>query len=87
MLRPMLPHHPIRVWRFERDMKMEAFARDVGISVGFLSQVETRMSRPSADLALRIAAYTGLTLDEILKLPEQAARSSPMPASLPRRRS
>ena len=71
----MRPHHPLKVWRFERGVSQKALAGIVGVTGAFICLVEGRNREPSADVARRIAAHTGLSLDQIYELP--AADSSP----------
>jgi DNA-binding XRE family transcriptional regulator len=83
----MKQYHPLKVWRFSEHVTQQNVADAIGTSVARICEIERGTKRPSVDLAMRVAKHTGLTLDEIFSTPEQAARSSPTPASLPRRRS
>ena len=82
----MKQYHPLKVWRFNVGKTQQELADVAQTSVARICEIERGTKRPSVATAKRIAEQTGLTLDEIFSTPEQAARSSPMPASLPRRR-
>ena len=71
----MLPHHPIKAWRFFEHKSLKELSSEVGASTSYLSELENRKKPMPIKLALKIAAHTGLSLDQMYELP--AADSSP----------
>lgn len=68
----MTNHHPLRRWRFERDMSMKELADKLGCGSSYISEIESRRKLPSTKLAREIAVVTGLSLDDIIGLPDEA---------------
>lgn len=62
---PMIAHH-----RRQRGYTAAALAREVGISKGYLSQLESGQKfQPAAYLVWRIAAQLGVTVEDLLDVP------------------
>lgn len=64
----MKPHHPLKVWRFSNHQTQADVAKAVRAQVSRISELECGRVMPSLGLARRLAEYTGLTLDEVLKV-------------------
>lgn len=57
----------IKKLRLGRNLTQSAFARELGISTGYLSQIEMGLRKPSRALILRIADKFGASLDYLLR--------------------
>jgi DNA-binding XRE family transcriptional regulator len=57
---------PVRVWREHRGMTQQQLAEAVGISVPYLSQIESGKRRGSTEVLSAIAKALGLTLSDIV---------------------
>jgi transcriptional regulator with XRE-family HTH domain len=55
----------IREWRKERALTLEALARAVGLSTGYVSQVERGLANPSLETLKRLADAVGHTVGEL----------------------
>jgi DNA-binding XRE family transcriptional regulator len=58
--------HPVRVWREHRGLTQQQLATAVGISVPYLSQIESGKRQGSAEVLAAIAKGLGLSLDDIV---------------------
>lgn len=58
--------HPVRVWREHRGLTQQQLAEAAGISVPYLSQIESGKRRGSAEVLAAIAKELGLSLDDIV---------------------
>jgi len=58
--------NPVRVWREHRGLTQQQLAEAVGISVPYLSQIESGKRRGSAEVLAAIARELGLSLDDIV---------------------
>jgi DNA-binding XRE family transcriptional regulator len=58
--------NPVRVWREHRGLTQQQLAEAVGISVPYLSQIESGKRRGSAEVLAAIAKELGLSLDDIV---------------------
>lgn len=64
----------VREYRREHSMTMEAFARAVGITKGYVSQLEKNISShgkaiaPSLEVYYRVATLMGITVDDLLHM-------------------
>jgi len=58
--------NPVRVWREHRGLTQQQLAEAVGISVPYLSQIESGKRRGSAEVLAAIAKALELSLDDIL---------------------
>ena len=58
--------NPIRVWREHRKLTQQQVAGAVGISVPYLSQIESGKRRGGAEVLAAIAKELHLSLDDIL---------------------
>ena len=58
--------NPVRVWREHRGQTQQKLAEAVGISVPYLSQIESGKRRGSAEVLAAIAKELGLLLDDIV---------------------
>jgi transcriptional regulator with XRE-family HTH domain len=58
--------HPIRVWRQHRGLTQQQLAKAAGISVPYLSQIESGKRQGSAEVLAAIAKELGLSLDDIV---------------------
>jgi DNA-binding transcriptional regulator YdaS (Cro superfamily) len=54
----MAKQHPLRAFRVEYDLKLQALADALGISTATLSRIETWQRRCTAEMALRIEGVT-----------------------------
>ena len=57
--------NPVKVWREYRGFTQKKLADAVGISVPYLSQLETGKRKGSLDVCSAIATALGVTLDDI----------------------
>ena len=60
--------NPVRVWREHRGLTQQQLAEGVGISVPYLSQIESGKRGGSAEVLAAIAKELGLSLDDIVGL-------------------
>ena len=69
---------PVRVWREHRGLTQDALAKAVGVSRGFIGQIETGRAEPSLKTAAAIARVLGVDIDDLVAATEdeQAAGSS-----------
>jgi DNA-binding XRE family transcriptional regulator len=58
--------NPVRVWRKYRGQTQQQLAAAAGISVPYLSQIESGKRRGSAEVLAAIAKELGLSLDDIV---------------------
>ena len=58
--------NPVRVWREHRGLTQQQLAEAAGISVPYLSQIESGKRRGSADVLAAIAKELGLSLDDVV---------------------
>jgi len=58
--------HPVRVWREHRGLTQQQLAEAAGISVPYLSQIESGKRGGSAEVLAAIAKGLGLSLDDIV---------------------
>jgi len=58
--------NPVRVWREHRGLTQQQLAEAVGISVPYLSQIESGKRRGSAEVLAAIAKALQLSLDDIV---------------------
>jgi DNA-binding XRE family transcriptional regulator len=58
--------NPIRVWREYRGLSQQVLAEGVGISVPYLSQLETGKRKGSLDVLTAVANALHVTLDELV---------------------
>ena len=58
--------NPVKLWREYRGLTQKKLADVVGISVPYLSQLETGKRKGSLDVYSAIAAALGVTLDDIV---------------------
>ena len=59
--------NPIRVWREYRRLTQQELARATGISVPYLSQIESGKRKGSAEVLAAIARKLGLMLDDLVE--------------------
>ena len=60
--------NPVRVWREHRGLTQQQLAEAAGISVPYLSQIESGKRRGSAAVLAAIAKKLGLSLDDVVGL-------------------
>ncbi len=60
-------HEKIKKLRLNRGYTQSAFARELGISAGYLSQLEMGLRKPSRALIQRVADNFGASLDYLLR--------------------
>jgi DNA-binding XRE family transcriptional regulator len=58
---------PIKVWREYRGLTQQQLAEAAGISIPFLSQIETGKRKPSVGVLLKIASTLRLGVDDLLQ--------------------
>ena len=56
---------PLRVWRQHRELTLDALAERVGVSKGYLSQIENGQKPGTLDLFRRLAGVLNVALDEL----------------------
>ncbi len=56
---------PLRAWRRHRRLTLGALAARVGVTKGYLSQIENGRKSGTLDLVRRLAAALGVTLDDL----------------------
>ncbi len=56
---------PLRAWRRHRGLTLDALAARVGVSKGYLSQIENGRKSGTLDLVRRLAAALDVTLDDL----------------------
>lgn len=61
------PIHPIRAWRDKSGMKQNFLAARVLVTPQMISSVELWRVTPSVSVARRIATFTGLSLEDVLR--------------------
>ncbi len=57
---------PLKVWREYRGIKPAKMAREVGISAGYYSELESGVKEGSLDVWRKLANALSVTLDDIL---------------------
>ncbi|MBI1986758.1 MAG: helix-turn-helix transcriptional regulator [Nitrospinae bacterium] len=63
---PSRPSHPLYRLFEERGIDKYSFAQAMGITRTYLDKILSGVKRPSAPLALRMAGFLGLSLEEVL---------------------
>ena len=58
--------NPVRVWRQHRGLTQQQLAEATGISIPYLSQIESGKRRGSAEVLAAIAKELELSLDDIM---------------------
>jgi len=58
--------NPLRVWREYRGLSQQELAEGVGISIPYLSQLETGKRKGSLDVLTAVANALHVTLDELV---------------------
>jgi len=58
--------NPVRVWRGYRQMTQQQLAEAAGISIPYLSQIETGKRKASTDVLSAIARTLQVTLDDLV---------------------
>jgi DNA-binding XRE family transcriptional regulator len=59
--------NPIKVWREYRGLTQQHLAKEAGISVPYLSQLETNKRKGSLDVLASIARRLNLTVEDIIE--------------------
>ncbi len=62
----------LKVQRAIRDITQEELAAAVGVTRKTINTIENGVYTPSTALALRLARYFGVPVEEIFQLPDQA---------------
>ena len=62
---------PVKVWREYRQMSQQQLAQAAGISVPFLSQIETGKRKASTKVIGRLAIVLQVAVDDLLQSDEQ----------------
>ena len=57
--------HPVRVWRKQRGLTLQALATSAGIAQSYLTEIERRKKPGSLDAMIKIAAALDVTLDDL----------------------
>ena len=63
-------HNTLRVQRAIKDITQEELAAAVGVTRKTINTIENGIYTPSTALALRLARYFGVPVEEIFQLPE-----------------
>jgi DNA-binding XRE family transcriptional regulator len=58
--------NPIRVWREYRELTQQQVAEAIGISVPFVSQLETAKRKASIDVMRKLASLLKLDIDDLV---------------------
>ena len=69
--------HRVRLLRVSREMSQSALARHLNTKPNTISQIENGLSRPAADVEMRLKAAFGITIDW-LRFGELAGMSQEM---------
>lgn len=64
--------HPLRTWRKQQPITLQALAAKLDISVSHLSEIECWHNVPSLPLAAKLAKETGLSINEFVRSREAA---------------
>ena len=56
---------PLRAWRLHRRLTLDGLAAKVGVSKGYLSQIENGRKSGTLDLVRRLAVALDVTLDDL----------------------
>lgn len=56
---------PLRAWRRHRRLTLDGLAAKVGVTKGYLSQIENGRKSGTLDLVRRLAGALGVTLDDL----------------------
>lgn len=73
------PTHPLAIWRGAQTppQTMQDLATTLGVSRGYLAQIETFQARPGYGAASKIAAHTGITLDALMSVTLRHEKPTP----------
>ncbi len=63
--------NPVKVWRHHRQMSQQQLAQAAGISVPFLSQIETGKRKPSTKVLVMLAQVLHVAMDDLILRDEQ----------------
>ena len=58
--------NPIKVWREYRGFTQQKVAEEIGISIPFVSQLETNKRKASSDVIKKIAAFLNVDIDDLV---------------------
>ena len=58
--------NPIKVWREYRQMTQQQVAKEISISVPFISQLETAKRKASIDVMGKLAALLKVDIDDLV---------------------
>lgn len=58
--------HPLRVWREQRGLTLQALAGRCGVTRQMLSMIERGKAKASADLLAKLAGALGCDMDDLL---------------------
>ena len=62
---------PIKVWREHRGLNQTKLAEAVGVSAGYLSQIENSAREGTIELFRKIAAVLQVSIDDLVKSQDQ----------------
>lgn len=65
-------HNKLKLLRVTRDLTQEELAEALGVTRHTIMAIENRRYLPSIALALRVAQYFGLPLEQVFWLEEEA---------------
>lgn len=68
------PRHPLRDWRREHGITLDALARRVDVTQSHLSEIENWNNDPSLDLTHRLSVETGLDMAAFVRPQAEAAQ-------------
>lgn len=69
----------LREARLRRGLSLRSVAQTLGVSASLISQVEIGKTQPSVSTLYALASHLGVSLDELLGLPQNGSRRSPKP--------
>lgn len=58
--------NPIKVWREYRELTQQKIAEEIGISVPFVSQLETGKRKASIDVMRKLASLLNVDIDDLV---------------------
>jgi transcriptional regulator with XRE-family HTH domain len=73
----------LREARLRRGLSLRSVAQALGVSASLISQVEIGKTQPSVSTLYALASHLGVSLDEILGLPQSDARPAGNPETPP----
>ena len=67
----------LKKYRIAARLKLQTVCTKIGISLGYLSQIERGQSLPALDVAFRLAKFYGTSVDAIWRISDGDGRNQP----------